>query len=149
RLLVGDDVRRQDAIAGREPDQSLSRQLADVARAEEERGRLTHLLHPEELARGGQGVQLATRAQWPRLSGHAPVLAEDRAAVHPAARQRDVAAAGHRGREVEEEKPMMRNTLPRVALVLGLLTTFVHAPRPAQAQGKLSEEEAQKIGVEA
>jgi hypothetical protein len=44
---------------------------------------------------------------------------------------------------------MMRNALPRVALALGLLIMFVHAPRPAQAQGKLSEEEAQKIGVEA
>jgi hypothetical protein len=44
---------------------------------------------------------------------------------------------------------MMRNAPPRVALALGLLIMFVHAPRPAQAQGKLSEEEAQKIGVEA
>jgi hypothetical protein len=44
---------------------------------------------------------------------------------------------------------MMRNALPRVALALGLLTMFGQAPDPAQAQGKLSEEEAQKMGVEA
>jgi hypothetical protein len=44
---------------------------------------------------------------------------------------------------------MVRNALPRVALALGLLTMFGQAPDPAQAQGKLSEEEAQKIGVEA
>ena len=44
---------------------------------------------------------------------------------------------------------MKRATLRRAALALGLLTMFVHAPGMAQAQGKLSEEEAQKIGVEA
>jgi hypothetical protein len=44
---------------------------------------------------------------------------------------------------------MKRRVFSRVALVLGLLTMFVHAPGMAQAQAKLSEEEAQKIGVEA
>jgi hypothetical protein len=43
----------------------------------------------------------------------------------------------------------MRNALSRVALALGLLVVVVHAPGLARAQGKLSEEEAQKIGVEA
>ena len=33
RILVGDDVRRQDAVPHRQPDQSLSHQLADAARA--------------------------------------------------------------------------------------------------------------------
>ena len=33
RVLVGDDVRRQDAAADREPDQPLPDQLADAARA--------------------------------------------------------------------------------------------------------------------
>jgi len=44
---------------------------------------------------------------------------------------------------------MQRHTVPRAALALGLLAMFVHAPGLAQAQGKLSTEEAQKIGVEA
>jgi hypothetical protein len=44
---------------------------------------------------------------------------------------------------------MKQDALPRVALALGLLTMFVHAPGLAEAQGKLSAEEAQKIGVEA
>ena len=57
-------------------------------------------LHPEGLAGQGQGIQLAARAQRPDLPGDASVLAEDRAALDPAARQRDVAAAGYRGREV-------------------------------------------------
>ncbi|MFH0341904.1 MAG: hypothetical protein ACHBNF_07180 [Chromatiales bacterium] len=44
---------------------------------------------------------------------------------------------------------MKRNTLSRGTLALGMLATFVHAPGLAQAQAKLSAEEAQKIGVEA
>ena len=44
---------------------------------------------------------------------------------------------------------MTRNACPRIALALGLLAMFVHAPGLAQEQGKLSAEEAQKIGVEA
>jgi hypothetical protein len=84
---------------------------------------------------------------------------EDRGALHPAARQRDVAAAGHCGREMQcsmiwvghrdKEPPIKRNTLRRAALALGLLAMFVHAPSLARAHGKLSAEEAQKIGVEA
>jgi hypothetical protein len=41
-LLVGDDVRRQDAAADREPDQPVPDQLADAARHEEECGRVAH-----------------------------------------------------------------------------------------------------------
>ena len=37
RLLVGDHVRRQDAVADQEPDRPLPHQLADAAPAEEER----------------------------------------------------------------------------------------------------------------
>jgi hypothetical protein len=44
---------------------------------------------------------------------------------------------------------MNRNTLPHSALTLGLLVLVVRAPALAQQQGKLSPEEAQKIGVEA
>ena len=44
---------------------------------------------------------------------------------------------------------MIRKAFPRVSLTLALLTMFVHAPCVAQAQGTLSEDEAQKIGVEA
>jgi hypothetical protein len=77
RLLVGDDVRRQDAIAGREPDQSLSRQLADVARAEEERGRLTHPFTSRRTRPGRTRSPTGYRTQRPGLPGDAPVLAED------------------------------------------------------------------------
>ena len=97
RVLVGDDVRRQDAAPDRKPDQSLPHQLADAAGYEEERGRIADALHPEGFARQGQGIQLASRAQRPHLPGDAPVLAEDRASLDLAARQRDVEAASHHG----------------------------------------------------
>ena len=51
RLLVGDNVRRQDAAADRESDQPLPDQLADVAADEEECGRFAHALHPEGFTR--------------------------------------------------------------------------------------------------
>ena len=85
RLLVGDDVRRQDPAADREPDQPLPDQLADAAGHEEERRRLADALHPEGLAGQGQGIQLAARAGRPDLPRHAALLAEDRAALDPAA----------------------------------------------------------------
>src|SRR4030095_15503614 len=44
---------------------------------------------------------------------------------------------------------MNRNTLPWAALGMGLLIMFAYAPSLVQAQGQLSTEEAQKIGVEA
>ena len=45
----------------------------------------------------GQGIQLAARAGRPDLPGHAPLLAEDGAAVDPAAGGRHVETARHRG----------------------------------------------------
>ena len=53
RLLVGDDVRRQDAASGRKSDPPLSDQLAHAAGAEKERRRVADDLHPEGFA--GQG----------------------------------------------------------------------------------------------
>ena len=44
---------------------------------------------------------------------------------------------------------MKRTTLPWAALSLGLLAMLAHAPGLAQERGKLSAEEAHKIGVEA
>ena len=44
---------------------------------------------------------------------------------------------------------MRRGTVRRTALTLSLLAMLIHVPGMAHAQGKLSEEEAQKIGVEA
>ena len=76
RLLVGDDVRRQDATADQEPDRPLPDQLADAAGHEEERGRLAHALHPE--GRPGEDkeanwlpapdgpIYLVMRLYWPK-----------------------------------------------------------------------------------
>ena len=76
RLLVGDDVRRQEPAPDQEPDQPLSHQLADAARHEEERRRLAHALHPEGFARQGKEsnwlpapndtIYLVMRLYWPR-----------------------------------------------------------------------------------
>ena len=65
----------------REPDQPLSHQLADAAAVEEKPRRLADDLHPEGLARQGQGVQLAACAGRPDVHRHAPLLAEDGAAL--------------------------------------------------------------------
>ena len=94
RVLVRDDVRRQDTAADREPDQPISHQLAHAARDEEERRRLAHALHPERLSRQGEGIQLAAGAERPDLHGHAPVLAQGRAALDSSARRRNLEAAG-------------------------------------------------------
>ena len=67
---------------------------------EEESGRLADALHSEGLAGQGQGVQLAARAGRPDLHGDAAVLAEDGAAVGPAARRWHVEAAGNRQGEL-------------------------------------------------
>ena len=76
-LLVGNDVRRQDAAVDRESDQPLPHQLADAAGYEEECGRLADALHPEGFAGQGEGSELAACAQRSDLSRHAPLLAED------------------------------------------------------------------------
>ncbi len=47
RVLVGDHVRRQDAIADRKPNQSVSDQFADAAGHENERRRFVDAVHPE------------------------------------------------------------------------------------------------------
>ena len=101
RLLVGDDVRRQDAVPDRESDQPLPDQLADAAEHEEERRRLADALHPEQIAGRRQGSQLAACAERPDLSGDAPLLAEDRATVDPAARRRHLEATGCRSLEIK------------------------------------------------
>ena len=77
RLLVGHHVRRQNAAPDREPDQPLPDQLADAAGHEEERRRLADDLHPERLARQGQGesnwlpapngpIYMVMRLYWPK-----------------------------------------------------------------------------------
>ena len=49
-----------------------------------------------------EGIELAARAGRPDLHGHAPLLAEGRAAVDPAARRGHVEAARDRGRDLIE-----------------------------------------------
>jgi hypothetical protein len=67
RLLVGDDVRRQDAAADRQPDQPLPHQLADAARHEEESGRFAHPVTIQKDSPGkAQGSELASRARTAR-----------------------------------------------------------------------------------
>ena len=78
RLLVGDDVRRQEPAADPESDQPLSDQLADAAGHEEERRRLADALHPEGFAGRGEGtnwlpapngdVYLVMRLYWPKTA---------------------------------------------------------------------------------
>ena len=85
-LLVGNDVRRQDAVVDQESHQPLPHQLADAAEPEEERRRFADDLHPERFAGRGEGIQLVAGAEWSDLSGDAPLLAKDGTAFHPAAR---------------------------------------------------------------
>jgi len=58
------------------PINSLPHQLADVARHEEECGRIAHALHPEGVGPQGDGSQLVARAQRHHIPGDAPVLAQ-------------------------------------------------------------------------
>ena len=60
---------------------------------EDERGRVADALHPEQIAGRRQGSELAAGARRPDLFGDAALLAEDNAAVDPAGRRRDMAAA--------------------------------------------------------
>jgi hypothetical protein len=80
RLLVGDDVRRQDAAADREPDRPLPHQLPHAARPEAQSGWRGDALRPGEVARAGAGEQLAAGTGRADLHGDAALLAEDRAA---------------------------------------------------------------------
>jgi len=91
-------------VADREPDQSLSHQLADASRHEEEPGRLTDDLHPEGRAGGGQESQLAACSRWPDLHGDAALLAERDAAIDPASGQRHMAAPGDNGRKISRAR---------------------------------------------
>ena len=61
RVLVGDDVQAPREPAGGQPDQPLSDQLADAPRPRQEPRRQPDHLHPEHLARTGEGSQLAAR----------------------------------------------------------------------------------------
>ena len=63
-----------------------------------EDGSLT--IYIQKFAGQGQGIELAARPQWPVLSGHASLLAEDGSAVDPAARRRNLESARHRGCEL-------------------------------------------------
>ena len=76
RLLVGDDVRRQDATADRKPDQSLPHQFTDAAGDEGESRWLADALHSEQDAGARQGGQLAACPRRPNLHGDASVLAK-------------------------------------------------------------------------
>ena len=68
---------RQVPAFDREPDQSLSDQLADAAEHEDDSGRLADALHPEQVAGRRQGIELAAGAERHDLSGDAALLAED------------------------------------------------------------------------
>ena len=48
-LLVSDDVRWEDPVAGQESDQSLPGQLANAPRHKDEHGRGVDALHPEQV----------------------------------------------------------------------------------------------------
>ena len=76
RVLVAHDVRRQDATAGRQPDQSLPAQLADASGLCEECRRIADALHPEGFTRRGQGGELAAGTERRLLHAAAAVLAE-------------------------------------------------------------------------
>jgi len=78
-----------------ESDRPLSDQFTDAAGHEEECRRFADPVHPEQIAGRRQGSQLAARAEWPDLSRHAPLLAEDRGAIDPATGHRQLAAARH------------------------------------------------------
>lgn len=68
RVLVGDNVLRQVAVDGREPDQPLSGQYGDDRRHEEEYRRIADDLRPEGFA--GQRGQLATDRTGKKLVHH-------------------------------------------------------------------------------
>ena len=76
-LLVGHNVRRQNATAHRKPHQPLPHQFANATRHEEESRRFRDDLHPERCTLGRQESQLAARAQRPHLHGHASLLAKE------------------------------------------------------------------------
>src|SRR6266481_3773749 len=95
-VLVGNHVRRQDTIADRESDQSISDQFADVAGHEDEPGRFADALHPEQITGRRQGSQLAACSKWPDLSRHAALLAEGRGTVDLAPGQWHLEAASDR-----------------------------------------------------
>ncbi len=80
RVLVADHVRAAAEPAGRQPDQSLPDQFADAAEPGAGPGRWLYVLHPERVARPGQGIQLAARAEGTVHCGAAAVLAETRRA---------------------------------------------------------------------
>ena len=67
RLLVADHVRRA-VLLRRQPAQPLQRELAQQVQAEQ--GRLDRPLHPERIARQGQGSELAAGAEG-RVHPHA------------------------------------------------------------------------------
>ena len=104
RLLVDHDVRRQEPVAGRQPDQPLPDQLADAAGHEEEPGRVADDLHPEGFAGQGQGSELAAGARRSDLPGDAPVLAKGDAAVDPAGRRGDLEPAGREAGELSPRR---------------------------------------------
>ena len=74
RLLVADDVRRRSIFFVDEPAQPVHAQPAQ--QAEVQRRRLDGPLHPERVARQGQGGQLAAGAQGQVRPDAADVLAE-------------------------------------------------------------------------
>jgi hypothetical protein len=90
----------QKPVPDRQPDQSLSDQLADAAGAEKECEWLADSLHPERLAGESQGIQLVASAERPDLSGHAIVLSKGNTAVDTATRFGHMAAAGNSGRAI-------------------------------------------------
>ena len=65
----------------------------------------------KRFARQRQGIELAARSQRANLSGHAPVLAEERGPVDPAARRGHMEpASGHAG-EVRKPQPRLRDSI--------------------------------------
>ena len=79
-----------------------------------EPGRLDHDLHPERLARPGQGSELAAGAGRLDLYGHAPLLAEDDRALHPPARAGNLEAARGEARGVAPFLTAKDTKVPKV-----------------------------------
>ena len=85
-------------------------QFADAARHEDECGWLADALHPEQVARGRQGSELAAGSQRPDLPGDAALLAEDHRAVSLAGWSRNVEASGHQARRVTKRNANIAQT---------------------------------------
>jgi hypothetical protein len=69
-------------------------------------------VHSEGLARSGQGIELAAGARRPDLHGHAALLAQGDASLHPAARFRHLEATIGRANALSGHQLRASRTIP-------------------------------------